>query len=300
MKDPLTQVRGYYRSVADGYDGLYDPSFQGYPANQKRLELILQRLQELKPATLIDCGCGEGTPMVRFHERGVQVWGFDFVEAMVELARSNLARHGLTDRVWVGDVADRSSFQPVGRSLPSRFDAMVATGVFPHLPQQETALNNMASFLNNRGRVFVEFRNELFALFTLNRYGYEFFRDRLIRMDLLKRRYPHWASQLEALDAELKRLFALDSPLRRASSSGGPGFDEILAKFNNPEEIGTLFEKSGLRLEKIHFYHWHAFPPLFEARFPELFRQASLDQEGSADGQGKWMASAFVVEAIKP
>ena len=300
MKDPHARVQEYYRSVADGYDGQYRSDFSGYPANQKRLELILRRLKELKPATLLDCGCGEGTPLARFHEAGIQAWGFDFVDAMVKSAQSNLAGKGLADRVWMGDVTDPASFQPAGRKVPSRFDAMVATGVFPHLHREAVALDTMASFLNRGGRVFIEFRNELFALFTLNRYSYEFFRDRLIRLEQLKQRYPQWTSQLEQLEKELQEFFALEFPPRRAASSRGPGFDEILAKFKNPDEVGALFEKAGLRVEKVHFYHWHAFPTLFERKFPELFRQASLDQEGSEDGRGKWMSSAFIVEASKP
>jgi len=50
-------------------------------------------------------------------------------------------------------------------------------------------------------------------------------------------------------------------------------------------------------LSDIHFYHYHALPPIFQSKHPQLFRELSLKLENPSDWKGYLMASAYVVEA---
>lgn len=288
-----TTVHEYYQSTVDHYADQYSPSYLGYPANLKRLDTLVRRARELKIKTLLDCGCGEGTPISRLHEdAGVDVWGFDFSDKMARASRAKLEAKGLPGRVWTGDITQASSFSPADIKRPAAFDASLAAGVFPHLTedQQAIALRNMASAVRAGGRVFVEFRNELFALFTLNRYSHELFAEKLI---------PRPAA--EEAGAELKKFFRTDLPVDRPSPAGAPSsIDGILCKFKNPFECPALFKAAGLRIEAFHFYHFHALPPMMEQQFPRLFRAASLEMEKDPnDWRGHFMASAFVVESCK-
>lgn len=287
------EVHRYYQSTVSHYADQYSPSYPGYPANLKRLEILVRRARELKIRTLLDCGCGEGTPIRRLHEEvGVDVWGFDFSDEMARAASAQLESKGLRSRVWSGDITQAASFRPDGLQRPEAFEACLAAGVFPHLTdsQEAEALKNMADAVRTGGRVFVEFRNELFALFTLNRHSYELFLEKLI---------PPRAAQEAA--SELKKFFRLDLPGVRPSPAGAPSsIDEIPCRFKNPFECAELFRGAGLRIEAFHFYHFHALPPMMEARFPEAFWTASLEMEKKpSDWRGYFMASAFVVESCK-
>jgi SAM-dependent methyltransferase len=293
-------VGEYYRSVAAGYREQYEPGYSEYPANLERLNLILARLEELGARSVLDCGCGEGTPIRRIHEQGIEVWGFDFEPAMVELARENLGEIGLGDRVWHGDISDPESLRPPDVDVPETVDVCTAMGVFPHVADEIAALEGMASKIGPGGKLLIEFRNELFALFTLNRYSLEFFRDELIDFAAARDRHPDQAATLDEVQRELATFFRVDQPPRRTGDSDAPGYDEIEAKFRNPLVIGELFAAAGLVVDRIHYYHFHAFPPLFESRAPALFRTLSLELEHDrADWRGAFMCSAFVVEASR-
>lgn len=298
MSNGEREVSDYYRSVAAGYREQYEPAYGEYPANLKRLELILARLGALGARSLLDCGCGEGTPMRRIHAQGVDVWGFDLEPAMVELARENLGEIGLSERVWRGDVSDPASFRPADHGFPAGVDVCMATGVFPHVADEAAALKGMASAISNDGRLLVEFRNELFALYTLNRYSFEFFRDQLVDFDGLRRRHPDRTEALDRIEQELAGFFALDQPERRTGDGEAPGYDEIPARFRNPLRLDGLFASAGLMIDRIHYYHYHAFPPLFEAHDSDLFKELSLELEHKTSSwRGAFMCSAYVVEA---
>ncbi len=89
-------------------------------------------------------------------------------------------------------------------------------------------------------------------------------------------------------------------PPVRSGTQEAPGYDAVLSQFHNPFELDGLFGEAGLRIDRKHFYHFHGLPPMFEGAYPELFRTLSLEMERDpGDWRGHFMASAFVVEAVK-
>lgn len=300
MSTPTESVRRHYRAAVQEYEQHYRPGYAEYPASAVRLDILLRRLKDTGVRTILDCGCGEATPILRMHrDLGADVWGFDFVPEMVDLGRQHLEQVGLHARVWQGDITDPASFRK-GVGAPPSFDATLAMGVFPHVSDELTGLRNMASATRPGGRVMVSFRNELMALASLNRYSDEFVRSNLLRLDALKRTHPSKAGLLDEVGKQIAGHYRLDLPPQRKGSSDVPGFDEILAKFHNPLEMPRLFAQAGLRVDRIHFYHQHALPPMFEPRDPAFFREASLALERDPeDWRGHFLASAFVVESVK-
>ncbi len=293
-------VRRHYQESANHFRRKYSSDSEAYPAEQIRLKILQRRLSALGTRTLLDCGCGEGTPLAVIHGGGVEVWGFDFVEEMTAQADALLVSEGLKNRVWRGDITDAASFRPEGIEMPDRFDACIALGVFPHFADEAGALRNMAAALSEDGRVFVSFRNELFSLFTLNRYAHEFFLDRLVDVARSQDRLPEWRETLAEMSGELEPFFRMDLPPVRKGKADAPGYDEILSRFHNPLEMPELFKAAGFRDAELHFYHFHAFPPLFEKGRADPFRNLSLAMEKNPnDWRGYFMASAFVVEAVK-
>jgi len=300
VDDVKRAVQSHYTPLVQDYTDEYSPSYQGYPANLKRLDIVLNRVQAMKAMTLLDCGCGEGTPMRRIYDLGTEVWGFDFVREMVSQADTHLKEAGLTGRVWQGDATEAACFRPTGMNTPDVYDVCIALGVFPHIEDELITLRNMAAVTRPGGRVPVEFRNELFALFTLNRYSYELFRDKLMPIGKAAAKSPRFRPQVDEFEQKLGAFFNLELPPIRTGSANAPGYDQILSKFHNPHEVGGIFEQAGLKVADIHFYHFHALPPMFERDYPDLFRTLSLEMEKDpSDWRGYFMASAFVVEAVK-
>jgi hypothetical protein len=141
--------------------------------------------------------------------------------------------------------------------------------------------------------VVVEARNQLFALFTLNRYSYDLFAKDLIG-EPKSPQAPDDAALQDAL-AELRTHFRMDLPPIRKGKEGEPGYDEVLSRAHNPLILSRAFTSAGFTNVRTLFYHFHCFPPMLQSRFPEFFREESLAREEPDDWRGYFMASAFLI-----
>jgi len=145
------------------------------------------------------------------------------------------------------------------------------------------------------GLVAIEARNQLFALFTLNRYSLDFFRGELIRSEALKARAGDASSALDTALGELEQRFRTDLPPVRKGKVDEPGYDEVLSRTHNPLVLREEFAAAGFSDVRLLFYHYHCLPPMLEAAAPELFRRESVAMEDPSDWRGHFMASAFIV-----
>lgn len=246
-----------------------------YKHNLHVLKLILKNYRNKK--TLLDVGCGTGIPLIEFLKIGFSAKGFDFTNSSIEFTRSNLEKHGYdTNLVFKADIEDSST-------LPSeKFDIITSIGVFPHLIDDVQALQNMKKLLGKNGLVLIQFRNDLFNLFTLNTYSEGFFK-RLINYETL----PH--SLKKDVDEFYKKRLTIDSINSQF---------HILSKFHNPLTIkDQLFGPAGFDIKNIHFFHYHRLPPIFQLNNNALFRKLGDDLENPNDWRGYFMASSFIVEA---
>ena len=74
----------------------------------------------------------------------------------------------------------------------------------------------------------------------------------------------------------------------------------IKSHLHNPLTIeSSLLTPSGLRLEGLYYYHFHALPPIFEHTHQSEFYELSAQCENPTDWRGVVMASCFVVHAKK-
>ena len=176
-------------------------------------------------------------------------------------------------RLWTGSVLSRTAY---GRR---RYDAVVCIGVMPHIPEKSDGrvLRNIHGALKRNGLAVVEARNQFFSLFTLNRYSYEFFVNDLI------------PAKMKPKARRLRRRFRMDLPPVRK------GYDEILSRTHNPLVLRDRFVRAGFKDVRLHFYHYHALPPMLERESPGAFRRASQAMEDPDDWRGYFMASAFLV-----
>lgn len=292
--DEKANVIAHYNDVAATYDRQYDRAnlftLEKYPANYFRLQNILKCLTECQTRRVYEVGTGEGTPLTAMAKAGFQVAGCDISENMVKATRNKLAESGLDPSTCqVADIENFSSFENQLANGP--FDTLIAFGVIPHVQDDLTALRNMRRIVRSGGKVFIEFRNKLFSLFTFNRKTKEFILD-----DLLKGVSENVRTVVEK---DIDGRLALDQPNARLVTSGGkPGYDAIPARFHNPFELPELFAAAGFRNPKIHWYHFHPAPPMLEKEIGNAFREEAIKMEGNtSDWRGNFLCSAGVMEA---
>ena len=163
-----------------------------------------------------------------------------------------------------------------------------------HVSNDEMVLENMSGLVRPGGKVFIEFRNKLFSLFSFNRYTADF-----ILNDLLEGVSP----DLKALVAkDLESKLRMDAPPKRETigDSGLPGYDTILSKFHNPFEVVELFKRHQFEDINLLWYHYHPAMPYIADEMPELFRREAINLEHEpSHWRGYFLCSAFVIEATK-
>jgi len=287
----------YYDSIAADYYKQYQrgnlTTSDSYPANYFRLQILVNRLANSRARRVYEVGVGEGTPLVTLAKMGFDVAGCDISESMVEACKKNFNDSGLlSERIQWADIEDSITFASQLQEGP--FDAVIAVGVMPHVKNDSLFLANLKMMLSPGGKIFVEFRNKLFSLFTLNRYTKEFFLDDLL--SAVDSRIKDVVAQ------ELDHRLAIDVPeIKLKTEDGQIDYDAIPAKFHNPLELTEFFQAEGFINPRLHWYHYHPAPPMLESRIGPLFREQGLRLEHeNSDWRGYFLCSAGVVEADIP
>jgi 2-polyprenyl-3-methyl-5-hydroxy-6-metoxy-1,4-benzoquinol methylase len=286
-------VAEYYDAISQNYFMQYQrdnlESGNKYPQNYYRLQWLIQRLAVSGVQSVYEVGTGEGTPLAMLARMGFSVAGCDISEAMVKQTHQRLEEASVdTSRVQWGHIED--SMTVANQLKYGPFDALFAFGVMPHIDKDELALRNMRMFLKAGSKVFIEFRNKLFSLFTFNRYTKEFILDDLLAgvSDDVK------AEVAQELD---KRLALDQPPVRKSSEESSVSYDLIKAKFHNPFEVVEMFEREQFTNVKLHWYHFHSAPPMLEGRLKKQMWDEASRLEHTSNWRGYFLCSAFVVEA---
>lgn len=288
------RVKQCYSTWSESYYRDYYGDNAGYPPVHR--DLVRGVLQGAGAANVLDAGCGPASMLRDLAGPDLDVYGFDLTPEMVLEAKKILGGMGVPDsHIWDGSVADPAAFKaPEG---PEAFDAAICMGVLPHIPVEldEVVIRNLAGAVKPGGTVVLEARNQLFALFTLNRYSHQFFVEELIGLEGMKERAGGEVYALDEAARELEERFRMDLPPIRKGKSGEPGYDEVLSRTHNPLVLKQQFEAAGLKEVRVLFYHYHALPPMLQKAVPELFARESVAMEKAEDWRGYFMASAFMV-----
>jgi SAM-dependent methyltransferase len=228
---------------------------------------------------------------------GFDPYGFDLTPEMVNEGKRAFAERGLAEeRIWQGSITKADDFLcPTDKTAD--FDAVVCWGALPHIEAKddEQVARNMFAALRPGGVACLQARNELFALFTLNRYSCQFFADRLIPNELLQ------SEAGEKLRQGLEARFRMDLPPLRSGNATAPGYDEIVSRQHNPFELREIFAAAGFSEINTHFQHFHALPPMFSSLMSKEFKTASLKlDKNTQDWRGHFMASTFVITGRRP
>jgi SAM-dependent methyltransferase len=277
------------------YDEYYGPNAPYPPVHR---DLLKKLIQEKRPDTLLDAGCGPASFLRDIFDLSTNLYGFDLTPEMVSEGKRIFAASGRnSSHLWQGSVLNPKDFRNPERNSPQAYGATLCMGVLPHIPQEadSTVMKNLHEALQPGGFAVVEARNQLFSLFTMNRYSYEFFVNELIRpagLSLNDAEKPALQSSLESM----KSHFSMDLPPLRKGKKDEPGYDEVLSRTHNPFELRKTFEASGFKNIRTLFYHFHALPPMLGPTTKSFFLRESIAMEQHPeDWRGYFMASAFLL-----
>jgi hypothetical protein len=237
-----------------------------------------------------------------FTDLGLDLYGFDVTAEMVVEARRVLAVSGVAEsHIWQGSVTDLGAYAREGYSPAGGYDAAICVGVLPHVPAEadESVFVNLRESVRQGGLVAVEARNELFALFTVNRYSRDFFRNTLIGDVAKEAMNAEEEAGIGAALVDLDQRFRTDLPPIRKGHEGEPGYDEVLSRTHNPLILRDQFAAAGFGNVRTLFYHYHCLPPMLERHAPSLFRRQSIAMENPSDWRGHFMASAFILAGTR-
>jgi cyclopropane fatty-acyl-phospholipid synthase-like methyltransferase len=292
----MGDVRAHYDGSAPTYHEQYDPDLvwknAEYPANFFRLQKVIDILRRAGAQSAYELGAGEASPMVRIHkELGIRVQASDLSPEMVRLGRENLAKNGM-DPQWLTelDLNDKAAVQREHEQVGT-FDAVLALGVIPHVPDDDWFVDAMSAFLNPGGTLILQFRNSMFSMFTMNRLTKEFILDELLS------EVPANFRAIVASDLD-QRLAVDKPPIRRRED--GHGYDEILSRFHNPLELADVVKRHGFSDIRYRWYNFHpTYPMLAGTIDPQEYREAQIALEADESWRGMFLGSAGMILATK-
>jgi SAM-dependent methyltransferase len=99
-------------------------------------------------------------------ERGLEVWGIDVSERMIEHAKERIERHAQARRCHLAGSAERL------RCADGFYDAILSMGMLEYLPDYEPALREIHRALRNGGIAVLTVPNRV-SVYHIAREGYD-------------------------------------------------------------------------------------------------------------------------------
>lgn len=136
---------GYDRSVRlSDEDGTYP--FAGY---KQILNEIYNRVLTGKGKSVLDIGFGTAILTTKLYEHGLEIYGQDFSEKMLETAKTKMPEA----KLFLGDFS-----KGVAEELRhNKYDTIIATYSLHHLGDEQKIhlIENLLSLLNDGGRIYI-------------------------------------------------------------------------------------------------------------------------------------------------
>lgn len=165
-------------------DGTYP--FAGY---KQILNEIYNRVLINKCNTVLDIGFGTGTLTNKLYEQGCHIWGQDFSERMIELAKTKMPEAELYQGDFSKGLVEKLKY--------NKYDTIIATYSLHHLSDEQKIIliKSILPLLHNGGYLYIgdvafETRSELERCKTLS--GEEWDDDEIYFVaDELTKSFPH-------------------------------------------------------------------------------------------------------------
>jgi SAM-dependent methyltransferase len=254
--------------------------------NAVRLRMVLDLLARHKTGRILDAGCGAGYTTAELIKAGWDVAAIDISGALV--ADANKYVEEQCDKP---DVAMQTPVTDLSAFPDSSFDALLCVGVLYYVEDTEQAYREFNRVLRTGGVLLVSHQNELFDLFTFNRYTRRFFRNHI--SPLVE------GMSVDELDSMIGGMLVHpEAPIAHEAHSAR---DDIMTRPENPLTFADTLMEYGLEVQGAPYFHGiHIVPPLIEEARPDLRKLSEQKQyDLRQDWRSLFMAAHFLMEARK-
>lgn len=254
--------------------------------NAVRLRTVLDVLSAHPIGRVLDAGCGAGYTTAELIKAGWDASAIDISGALAADTNKYVEEQcGKSNVAIQTPVTDLSAFDD------NSFDALLCVGVLYYVEDIDRAYREFNRVLKTDGVLLVSHQNELFDLFTFNRYTRRFFRDNISPLvDGIG------SDDLDGMVAGL--LTNPDAPVAHETHSAR---DAIMTRPENPLTFADTLSTFKFEVQDAPYYHGiHIVPPLIERAQPALRELSEQKQyELRQDWRSLFMAAHFMVEARK-
>jgi 2-polyprenyl-3-methyl-5-hydroxy-6-metoxy-1,4-benzoquinol methylase len=241
-------------------------------ARGRAVAALIKPHQALRGANYLDIGCAYGGFLVAFAEQGAQVTGIDIDPTLLELARHNLADHGVEAPLLLGDATSLVALSEFRSSV----DVATCNDVIEHVADPRALVETIAQLLAPGGVCYLEIPNALLPRYVLSDGHFQLFGITLLAPDEATRYWnerhpdqPYQVVQYFRLE-DYERMFreaglsmrVLPETLAGVSAQTLKAQRDLLLMMS-PEAMGTV--PTGVRdlvADKLSAYHaaFDAFP----------------------------------------
>ena len=139
-KDFIWKSKTHFDSTAKDYDNSSDGKF-----TEKMYTPMLAELRKHQSGTLLDVGCGNGNILAPLSDTGLQLFGIDLSENMIEEAKKRLNGRA---KLQVAN-AEKLPFND------NMFDIIVCNASFHHYPNPDTVLTEMNRVMKQNAVLYI-------------------------------------------------------------------------------------------------------------------------------------------------
>lgn len=283
----MTQdAQKHFDAVAKGHR---DRAYQSlHTMNAVRLKIVMDMLTKETPGTLLDAGCGDGFPLVTFMDNGWDAYGVDLSPNMVREAQEHLEKKGYSSRrVSESSLVNLSAFED------NLFDVVTCLGVMYYIEDDALAYKEINRILKPGGIFICSQQNELFDLFTFNKYTLRFFRNNILPLASKS------SEDYIILESEVSDLITNpEAPIRH---DGWSSRDAVFTRPENPLIYAEKLRKFNMLVDTGPLYFGiHLLPPLVLDKYPSIKEYSNRCQyDFRFDWRGLFIGAHFIVSARK-
>lgn len=290
------EVKKYYEKNWKSIANCYQVDSRGLPIDSAwyRRRIYKSLLESYKPSLILDIGCGGGHTVLDALELGLVSQGIEPILDLVSFGQQSLERAGYSrDLISLGDASAISNFSN------EEFDLVAMLSVIPHVPLSDwySLHKEVYRVLKPGGHCVIAYRNELFDMFTANRFSHEFFMEHFFS-------HPSYTDSVRLdLETELRDFIPFfNVPEKSHTESPDKSFGQLNRPKTNPLTYPSYIDNFGLRHEKNFFCNFHAvLPNMSKLKREEVkFIEHELELDLFDKWQGNFMSSMFVAVSRKP
>ncbi len=116
------------------------------------VEHFIKRFPDFKSGSVLDLGCGTCDVVIRFAKAlpGIRITGIDGSKAMLDIAREDIIKNGLSERITLIET-----YLPDDNLFTQRFDAIISNSLLHHLKDPHVLWKTVKRCVKDNAPVFI-------------------------------------------------------------------------------------------------------------------------------------------------